>query len=401
MFFNFKIQSTCFFILLSISNHSMAITDQISFAESYLNQPSLNNVKQTIEQFSVVRNIDGTTSFSNQAYYKNISGHAEHYAISPSRDIYLKSTKFNSLLKEYQRNNNLEETGIMNTETVSFIQSKQDEYGLNVTDYLDPNTWFISYNQPIAWQVKTVQNSLTEWKKVLEKQKINNTPKFIVVNIPNMRLTTYLWNSETQTATEEFATRVVVGSKAHKTPMDDMFIWGIKYNPTWTPTNNIMKRTLFKGGELNQSWLKSHKIIVIDSNGEKLPYEDINENNFQDLRFVQPSGNDNALGLLKFETNSKDNIYLHDTNEKGLFSHNNRAYSSGCIRVDEYLPLASWLAEQDDQQITDRIKKGQTRIFNTPQKIPVYTTYSQAYFDDSIPAFAPDVYRKNQGIIYK
>ncbi len=384
-------------ILSSFSLNTFAITDQIQFANNYLNQSKLNPVKEKINQLG----LDSNGQFSNQIYYKNIKSLPEHQAISNTRDIKLNNSSFNQLLQDYQTNNNLEATGIMNEETIDFIHSKQDEFGLNVTEYLDLNTWFISYNQPIAWQVKTVQNSLVEWNKVLEKQKIANSTKFVVVNIPNMRLTAYNWDAEKQIATEEFATRVVVGSRSHKTPLDDMYILGLKYNPTWIPTNNIIKRTLFKGSEINVNWLNKNKIAVFNNEGTKLDYSDITEENFRQLRFIQPSGNDNALGLLKFETNSKDNIYLHDTNTKSLFGHNSRAYSAGCVRVDDYLPLASWLAENDEKSIIDRINKGQTRILNTPQKTPVYTTYTQAYFDDPIPAFAPDPYRTSTSIIYK
>lgn len=384
-------------ILGIFSVNTFAITDQIDFAQKYLNQPKLSEIKNKINQLG----LDDSGTFNNKIYYKNIKSLPEYNAISNIRDIRLNNKSFNKLLQEYQKNNELEATGIMNEETIDFIHSKQDEFGLNVTEFLDPNTWFISYNQPLAWQVKTVQNSLEEWNKVLEKQKLSNSSKFIVVNIPNMRLTAYNWDEKTQTAIEEFSTRVVVGSPSHKTPLDDMYIWGLKYNPTWIPTNNIIKRTLFKGNDLNMNWLNKHKITVVNTEGEKLEYSDINAENFTQFRYIQPSGNDNALGLLKFETNSKDNIYLHDTNAKNLFTHNSRAYSAGCVRVDDYLPLASWLSENDEQAIVDRINKKQTKIFNTPNKVPVYTIYTQAYFDDPIPAFAPDPYRKHQGIIYK
>lgn len=384
-------------ILSFFSVNTFAVTDQITYAEKYLNQSKLNEIKEKIKQLG----LDDTGTFNNTIYYKNIKKLPEYQATVPSRDLKLNSKSFSPLLQEYQTNNGLDGTGLMDDETKDFIHSKQDEFGLNVTEYLDPNTWFISYTQPLGWQVKTVQDSLSEWRNVLDKQKISTSNKFVIVNIPNMRLTAYHWDATTQTATEEFATRVVVGSRSHKTPLDDMYIWGLKYNPTWIPTNNIIKRTIFKGKDLNIDWLNKNKIAVFNSEGTKLDYSDITEDNFRQLRFIQPSGNDNALGLLKFETNSKDNIYLHDTNAKGLFSHNSRAYSAGCIRIDEYLPLASWLAENDEQSIIDRINKGQTRTLNTPSKIPVYTTYTQSYFDDSIPAFAPDVYRRSSSIIYK
>ena len=77
-------------------------------------------------------------------------------------------------------------------------------------------------------------------------------------------------------------------------------------------------------------------------NGENIDSEEFVANiesgdDFSSYRFTQPSGDGNALGVLKFETTSKQNIYLHDTNERILFTHNTRVYSSGCIRVKNIL----------------------------------------------------------------
>ena len=303
------------------------------------------------------------------------------------------------LLKNYQQQNNLPETGILDKETLMFIQAKQKELDYNVTHTLDLNTWFATYQEPDNWQHNVINKAIEQWNGVVQKQIQNNTKNFIVVNIPSMTLTAYSWNSTTQEASEFMTSKVIIGKTSTETPMDDFFIWGIKYHPTWTPTNNMLKKNVFKEGKVNTKWLASHHIKVLDSSGNVVSYSQIQPNN--NLRFIQPAGNSNALGVLKFETTSTENIYLHDTNERHLFSHNTRAYSSGCVRVESFLDLALWAGDMEENTLQHKMNNNETRIEKIPYKIPVYFTYSQVLFKNNKPIFSQDIYHKDSSIVYK
>jgi len=105
------------------------------------------------------------------------------------------------------------------------------------------------------------------------------------------------------------------------------------------------------------------------------------------------------LGVLKFETNSPDNIYLHDTNEKHYFGYNTRIYSSGCIRVQEFKDLANWIRDAND--VNEKLKKKET-YYEKVNKTPVYLTYNQVVFYGSDePFFAPDIYGINNNTEFK
>jgi murein L,D-transpeptidase YcbB/YkuD len=319
----------------------------------------------------------------------------ETKATAPKNEI--KYGQKSNILKSYQFQNNLSETGIFDDETLKFIQEQQDLLGFNVTKTLDFNTWFATYPQPINWQKTTILEAQEEWNSVINKQINNNSSKFVVVNIPSMKLTAYNWNGVE--AKEEMESKVVVGKVSSKTPFDDFSIWGLKYHPTWTPTPNMLKRNVYTSNGINTSWLRSHGVKAVDSKGRTISYDAVSYT--EGVRFVQPAGNNNALGILKFETNSNKNIYLHDTNEKNLFKHNTRAYSSGCIRVEDYVGLAQWSADIDENILNTNLENRRTRIDKINEEIPVYFTYSLVTFKNNEPIFSPDIYRRKNTIDYK
>lgn len=392
------------FILYSAlcSTPVWAVTDQIESANNYL------------EKIKTSQNEEGIIIES-----ENI----DNKALAPKNEI--KFGYKNKLLTQYQEQHNLTQTGKFDQETLDFVREQQELLGFNVTKTLDYNTWFATFEQPVEWQITVINKSLIEWNRIVEKQKrislmvdfkdeggefsqdnkkLDKTipenvssNKFIVVNIPSMSLHAYYWDG--QRAIEDFKTKVVVGNINNKTPLDDMYIWGLKYHPTWTPTPNMLKRNVYKSdGSVNTDWLAKRNVKAFDNKGNQIPYSELADN--KDVHLYQPAGNNNALGLLKFETDSNKNIYLHDTNEKRYFTHNTRAYSSGCVRVEDYSDLAVWLNE--DLSIDDFSKKmanKRTRIEKTQEKIPVYYTYSQVSFTDNYPVFHPDIYKFNSKYI--
>jgi len=266
--------------------------------------------------------------------------------------------------------------------------------GLNPTGIIDKNTWFAIYEQPMSWRISAVKNAMENWKTIIDKNEYKNSKRMIVINIPNMKLYFYE-KDDLGSYNLLMESKVVVGAQKTQTPLDDFDIISIKYNPTWTPTKNILKRNLYKNGELNIGWLQSHGLSLVGEDGEIKPYESLST--IVNSKFVQPSGQGNALGNLKFETTSKENIYLHDTNQRNLFDFNTRLYSSGCIRVKEYVALATYISETNERDVIRNIGKKELFFKSIPQKIPVYFDYSQVHFEkENAVNFFSDVYFKNR-----
>lgn len=361
------------FILISLFiPNAYALTEQLSASKSYLTNQDTTSL--TIKSMNENIIVD-----SHEIEVKAV-------AVAPNKELKLQNKSI--LLNNLQSQIGLKQTGLMDDDTLKYIQKFQEENSFNITNTLDYNTWFALFEQNQSWKNKTVQNAEQIWQTVLQKQVNANTSKFIVVNIPTMTLTAYDWDGTN--ATEAINSKIVVGKPSTQTPIKDFQILSIKYNPTWTPTTGILKRGAYKNGSLDTKWVKSHGLQILDSNNQiVLPENILNGENY---RFQQPAGDKNALGILKFETNSADNIYLHDTNEKNYFNYNTRAYSSGCIRVQSFKELANWIKNSND--VEEKLKRKDT-YYEKLNKTPVYITYTQVIFYEKEPLFAPDIYNKN------
>jgi murein L,D-transpeptidase YcbB/YkuD len=117
----------------------------------------------------------------------------------------------------------------------------------------------------------------------------------------------------------------------------------------------------------------------------------------------QNPGPGNALGRIKFMFPNKHLVYLHDTPSRNLFERDQRAFSSGCIRVQRPFELAELLL--DDPQwtqarIEDLVASKQTTRINLSDPVAVvlmYWTVSTA--DDGGLVFKTDVYDRDAAVL--
>jgi murein L,D-transpeptidase YcbB/YkuD len=96
----------------------------------------------------------------------------------------------------------------------------------------------------------------------------------------------------------------------------------------------------------------------------------------------QPPGERNALGHIKFMFPNDHAVYLHDTPTRGLFANARRAFSHGCVRVDQPFALAEILQPQDWAE--ERLRKmiGRTeRTLRLPEHVPVHLQYFTTFVD--------------------
>lgn len=167
--------------------------------------------------------------------------------------------------------------------------------------------------------------------------------------------------------------KVVVGEGDRPTPQLQAPIYRLVANPTWTVPKSIAGTEL---ADKSAAWLK--------------------DNNFgmKDGFYVQESGPKNSLGLVKFDMDDDQAIYLHDTPAKALFALPDRHRSHGCVRVENALQFAAAIAEH--QGVLDQFKKAMASKDETfvklPNKIPVRLLYHTAFWDGQRIQFRPDLY---------
>ena len=285
-----------------------------------------------------------------------------------------------------------------------FVKQQQNDAGLTPNGVIDAITWMnlIPFSGEIMQQWQ--QSYTDDMLKIYEQANKVAAKKWLVVNIPTMTLISYEYNAEKNQIISGISSKVIIGKTTSQTPMKPLKILSIKYNPDWKPTKNMIKRNVFKGNKINTKWIKEHNLTAYDPDGYEIELDEIIENPERlldwDVSLVQTSGNDNALGVLKLETDSKDNIYLHDTNERYLFKRNIRNKSSGCIRVEKYKELAKLLTELPTDDIESKIEREETRWEKIKHKTPVYFTYHYYHpFNNNKQAlFGYDVYNKQPSV---
>ena len=121
-------------------------------------------------------------------------------------------------------------------------------------------------------------------------------------------------------------------------------------------------------------------------------------------QIVQGPGPSNALGLVKFMFPNKHFVYLHDTPSREYFKSSQRAFSSGCIRVDKPFELVQLLlGDQPDwnqHKVAAAIQAGETKTIHLKQTMPVLLLYWTVDPDPGGDVrFYRDIYERDREII--
>lgn len=113
-------------------------------------------------------------------------------------------------------------------------------------------------------------------------------------------------------------------------------------------------------------------------NPDSIDWTAFSQNNFP-VTMRQREGSDNALGLLKFMFDNPYAVYLHDTNAKGLFKSNYRAFSHGCIRLEKAEALAHYLLSMDingrSKTLETALQQQQRLSIDLPGPVPIVVRY--------------------------
>jgi murein L,D-transpeptidase YcbB/YkuD len=201
-------------------------------------------------------------------------------------------------------------------------------------------------------------------------------------------------------------TRVVVGTPFHRTPVFSAEMQYLVFNPYWHVPQSIATKELLPKIKENPGYLAANNYTLLSDWSESaVP---INEwsvdwsrvtNRTFNYKIRQNSGDDNALGRIKFMFPNRFNVYLHDTPSKSLFSKTVRSFSHGCIRVENPDQLAAVLLEPMGwtlEKVRDRIATGKRGTLRLEAPIPVHLTYLTAWVNkDGTVNFRDDIYGRD------
>ncbi len=183
------------------------------------------------------------------------------------------------------------------------------------------------------------------------------------------------------------AERVVTGKTESQTPVFSDQMKSVVFQPQWgvpdsIKVNEILPRLLAGGG--------LRRDLRMQRNGKDIDPDDVNWNkaNILEYHIFQPSGDDNALGEVKFLFPNKHQVYMHDTPSKRLFNEVQRTYSHGCVRVRNPVRLAEIIMAEDKGWSVKKVRElawdgPQNNKVTLSRDIPVHITYFTAATDDN------------------
>jgi len=207
--------------------------------------------------------------------------------------------------------------------------------------------------------------------------------------------------------TPSWSSKVQVGKPFRKTPVFKSKIKYIVFNPTWTVPPTILQKDILPKIKKNPDYLSEMKISVIDRKGRTVDPHSVDWSQYSKTipyTLRQEPGPHNALGRIKFIFPNKYFIYLHDTPSRSLYGRQDRAFSSGCIRVEKNIELAQLLlndpAKWNRDSIQELIDSNITQRVNLSKPKPVMLLYVTIWFDENDNfIFKKDVYNRDRQVL--
>jgi murein L,D-transpeptidase YcbB/YkuD len=201
-------------------------------------------------------------------------------------------------------------------------------------------------------------------------------------------------------------TRVQVGKPFRKTPVFRDEMKYVVFNPTWTVPYSIATRDILPNVQVDPDYIEKRNFDIRNRNGDlvdpkSVDWSKLSRGNFP-YTLVQRPGPDNALGRVKFMFPNEHAVYLHDTPSKHLFGHAERAFSAGCIRVENPFDFAEILLGRDgwtQERFKEVLDSGETRTTFLSEPLPVLLLYWTAEVDeDGTVHFYQDIYDRDQPV---
>lgn len=196
--------------------------------------------------------------------------------------------------------------------------------------------------------------------------------------------------------------RVVVGTPRRETPIIHSAISHLTINPSWTIPPTIMREDVLPQVRADIDYLARKNIQVISPSGEPLVAEEIDWQRPGGVMLRQVAGASNPLGRVVVRFPNDEMIYLHDTPARGLFQRDQRALSSGCVRVEGVVELAQMLLQDTGSHYQmSRLLSGKSDLnVSLTQRIPVALHYLTAWPNmQGEVEFRPDIYRRDAALL--
>jgi len=235
--------------------------------------------------------------------------------------------------------------------------------------------------------------------------------EYIWVNIPSFNLKLIRHDSII------INSRVVVGKPLTRSPVLTSSIYEIVTYPQWSIPQSIIEKEILPAVKKNAGYLAKKGYGIFDIKGNEIDPYSVDWTKYKKTipyRVIQGSGDDNALGILKFNFRNNYSVYLHDTNQRFYFGLASRALSHGCIRVQEWNKMAFYILDREvelqknktgNKLSLDSVKYwlANKEKHNVPiaNKMPVFIRYFTCEGVDGHVIFYEDIYNEDKDLAEK
>lgn len=293
------------------------------------------------------------------------------------------SAQLAKAIKKYQLKHNLVADG---------------KYGKNVINSLNSND---------VEKFNRIAVTMDKYKQL--PQKMPET--YIWVNLPGYYLRVI--NDDTLV----FESKVICGKPDTRTPLLTAKISDMITYPTWTVPNSIIVKQYLPKLKNNPNYISRIGLKLLNSKGEIVDPTTVNWSKYSrgiPYKVMQGSGDNNSLGVIKFNFDNPYFVYLHDTNQRYLFKNSSRALSHGCVRVQDWDKLAYYIANNDSalnktskplkysaDSIKNWIAEKEHRRIDVKNQMPLFIRYFTCEGKKGKIVFYDDIYGDDKALIDK
>ena len=283
------------------------------------------------------------------------------------------SIKLVKAIKNFQCRHNLTEDGLIGKLTFKALQRSKRDY------------------------IHQIQMNMERWRNYY----LPYENQFVWVNIPKYEMRVI------EQDTLVMKSRVIVGQPNHRTPILKSTIRYFLIYPYWTVPLSIATKEILPILKRDTSYLRRKNFEVLDYRNRvvetPINWKKYNINYFP-WKLRQRMGDENSLGILKFNFDNKYGVYLHDTDNRRLFKREMRAMSHGCVRLERFIDFAQFLIRDDKKYQLDSLKmdllKEEQKYIYIKHPIPIYINYFTTEVDDNDELFFfIDVYKKDEKML--
>jgi L,D-transpeptidase YcbB len=272
-------------------------------------------------------------------------------------------------LKKFQKSAGLKASGNLDNGTVNALNNHGDERDLRR---------LVNNMERLRWLPK------------------NLGTRHVFVNQPAFQVQVMVGPSEI------WRSNVIVGKPLTQTAVFNDVIEMVVFNPSWGVPPSIVANEYLPKLRRDPNYLDRIGFKVTAASGQQVASSDIDWNAYGrsvPFSIQQPPGRKNALGELKFLFPNAHNIYMHDTPNRNLFGEDVRAFSHGCVRVQNPREFAAVLLGWDKAKVDANTDSKKSQTIRLGTKVPIHIAYFTAWPDETGKiVYFNDIYGRDQSL---